>query len=98
WQKFATRRAWPPSANRFESNSAQINGFPTAQCLSGFPWFSGILLMLALSVPWFIMAEHRTPGFLNYYFVGEHWKRFTHPHWKSLYGSAHRQPPGTVWI
>ncbi len=63
------------------------------------PWISGTLLMLTLSVPWYLAAEHKTPGFLNYFLVGEHWKRFTVSGWKGdLYGKAHSKTPGTIWL
>jgi len=32
-----------------------------------FPWFSGSLLMLVIALPWYIMAEYKTPGFLHYF-------------------------------
>lgn len=63
------------------------------------PWIKGSLLMLALSVPWYLAAEHRTPGFLEYFFIGEHWKRFTEPGWQGdLYGSGRAHPRGTIWV
>jgi len=69
------------------------------QAWRGLPWISGTLLMLALALPWYVMAERRTPGFLNYFLVGEHWKRFTVPGWHGdLYGNAHPVAPGTIWL
>jgi len=63
------------------------------------PWIKGSLLMLALSVPWYLAAEHRTPGFLEYFFIGEHWKRFTEPGWQGdLYGSGRAHARGIVWL
>lgn len=63
------------------------------------PWLSGTLLMLALAVPWYVMAERKTPGFLDYFLVGEHWKRFTVRGWQGdLYGNAHPFTPGTIWL
>jgi len=67
--------------------------------LQRIPWFSGGLLMLALSLPWYILAELRTPGFLDYFIVGEHWKRFIVSGWQGdLYGSAHAKTRGTIWL
>ena len=40
-----------------------------------------LMLMLALSVPWYVVAERHTPGFLNYFLLGEHWHRFVTPGW-----------------
>lgn len=63
------------------------------------PWVRGLLLTLALSLPWYLLAELKTPGFWDYFFVGEHWKRFTEPGWKGdLYGRAHTQPHGMIWL
>jgi len=63
------------------------------------PIFSGTVLMLLLSVPWYLLAEQATPGFLEYFFIGEHWKRFTVPGWSGdLYGTAHTSKPGAIWV
>ena len=45
------------------------------------------------------MAEARTPGFLEYFIVGEHWQRFVESDWQGdLYGHAHSFPRGTIWL
>lgn len=63
------------------------------------PWFKGALLMLCISIPWFLIAEHKTPGFLEYFFIGEHWKRFTESGWTGdLYGNGHAHAHGTIWV
>jgi hypothetical protein len=63
------------------------------------PWISGALLMLCLCVPWYALAEQRTPGFLEYFFIGEHWKRFTESGWKGdLYGVGREHPRGMIWL
>jgi len=63
------------------------------------PWVTGTALMLALTAPWYIMAELKTPGFLRYFIIGEHFERFTVPGWKGdLYGSGHREPKGMIWL
>lgn len=63
------------------------------------PWVSGFILMLLLSLPWYILAELKTPGFLNYFLVGEHFYRFIDPGWTGdLYGTAHREPKGKIWL
>lgn len=70
-----------------------------AWLLSSLPWLSGGLLMLAIAVPWYMLAENSTPGFLHYYFVGEHWLRFVDSGWAGdLYGNAHSRPWGTIWL
>lgn len=63
------------------------------------PWLRGSLLTLALAGPWYVLAEWRTPGFLDYFLVGEHWQRFVVSGWSGdLYGSAHAFPPGSIWL
>nr|BFD42099.1 glycosyltransferase family 39 protein [Pseudomonas sp. FFPRI_1] len=63
------------------------------------PWLSGLGLMLLVAVPWYGLAELRTPGFLDYFLVGEHWKRYVVSDWAGdLYGSAHARPPGSIWL
>jgi 4-amino-4-deoxy-L-arabinose transferase-like glycosyltransferase len=66
---------------------------------SRLPWLSGTVLLAALVVPWYWAAEKATPGFLEYFLVGEHWKRFTQPGWTGdLYGAAHARPRGMIWL
>jgi 4-amino-4-deoxy-L-arabinose transferase-like glycosyltransferase len=63
------------------------------------PWIKGILIMLAIALPWYVWAEMRTPGFLNYFIVGENFNRFVTPGWLGdKYGIAHREHWGMVWI
>ncbi|MCB5163149.1 ArnT family glycosyltransferase [Marinomonas algarum] len=63
------------------------------------PWGYGSLLFLLLSVPWYAMAEYKTPGFLDYFIVGEHIKRFIVSGWQGdLYGTAHERTRGTIWL
>lgn len=62
------------------------------------PWLSGTLLALAIGLPWHIAAEWKTPGFLRYYVVGEHFQRFFIKNWSGdMYGSPHGHIIGTVW-
>lgn len=66
---------------------------------NSLPWIKGALLMLALSLPWYLLAERQTPGFLHYFIVGEHFQRFTVKGWQGdLYGSGHASPLGTIWL
>lgn len=63
------------------------------------PWLTGILITVLITVPWYWMAEKRSPGFLDYFLVGEHFKRFFVPRWNGdLYGSGHSQPLGMIWV
>ncbi len=63
------------------------------------PWLRGLALVVAMVLPWYLLAEQATPGFLRYFIVGEHWYRFTQSGWKGdLYGVAHAQPKGRIWL
>ena len=63
------------------------------------PWFRGLLLTALIAVPWYWAAEKKTPGFLDYFLIGEHIKRFLVPGWKGdLYGNAHTHAHGTIWL
>ena len=63
------------------------------------PWFQGVFLMLLIAGPWYVMAELRTPGFLNYFIVGEHFHRFLDPGWGGdKYGFAHVAHYGMIWV
>ena len=67
--------------------------------LHGFPWLSGLLIAAALTLPWYSLAEIKTPGFLRYFLIGEHFQRFVVPGWQGdLYGSGHEQPKGLIWL
>ena len=37
----------------------------------------GTALLLAIAAPWHLMAARANPDFLNFYFIHEHWLRFT---------------------
>lgn len=61
--------------------------------IRALPWMSGLGLMLLIAVPWYLLAEQRTPGFLDYFLVGENFRRFTDPTWSGdLYGGVHTRP------
>ena len=38
---------------------------------------SGVALFAAIAVPWHLLAAARNPGWAQFYFVHEHWQRFT---------------------
>jgi 4-amino-4-deoxy-L-arabinose transferase-like glycosyltransferase len=66
---------------------------------TGLPWLAGSVLAAVLVVPWYWAAERASPGFLNYFLLGEHWKRFVESGWKGdLYGVAHARPRGLIWL
>ncbi|KTD61296.1 dolichyl-phosphate-mannose-protein mannosyltransferase [Legionella santicrucis] len=63
------------------------------------PWIKGIVIMFAIALPWYIWAELRTPGFLNYFIIGENFNRFLKPGWGGdKYGYAHKEYWGMIWI
>ena len=67
--------------------------------LSALPWLSGTAVFLVLTLPWYIAAELKTPGFLQYFIVGEHFERFTVSGWQGdLYGSGHARAKGIIWL
>lgn len=66
---------------------------------SRLPWVSGFILAAALSIPWYLLEEARTPGYLDYFIIGEHWKRYTESGWKGdMFGTAHARPRGIIWL
>lgn len=66
--------------------------------LARLPWLSGLALTLVLTLPWYVAAELKTPGFLRYFIVGEHYERFVVSGWQGdLYGAGHARPKGTIW-
>lgn len=64
-----------------------------------FPWITGTLLSCAIALPWFIAAELKTPGMLEYMIIGEHFSRYLSSGWQGdRYGAAHIRPYGTIWL
>lgn len=73
-------------------------GGHSATLVSRLPWAGGLALTAVLVLPWYVLAELKTPGFLNYFIVGEHVRRFIEPGWTGdLYGNAHLRLRGTIW-
>lgn len=57
----------------------------------------GALLVTIIAAPWYVAAELKFPGFLEYYLVGEHFQRFVDSGWPSdLYGAGHAETRGTI--
>lgn len=64
-----------------------------------FKWFLGIILFTVIAVPWYYLAEQKTPGFIDYFIVGEHFKRFFDSSWQGdKYGFPKSQPMGMIWL
>ncbi|GIU22645.1 glycosyltransferase family 39 protein [Shewanella sp. MBTL60-007] len=89
-----------------QKNGLQKNGLQKSGLLKMWrhlwqrtPLVTGTLLMLAIALPWYVMAERATPGFLHYFIIGEHWSRFVDSGWQGdLYGTAHDEIRGTIWL
>ena len=63
------------------------------------PIVTGFALCLIVALPWYLLAENATPGFLEYFIVGEHFLRFIDSGWTGdLYGTAHDEKRGMIWI
>jgi 4-amino-4-deoxy-L-arabinose transferase-like glycosyltransferase len=48
------------------------------------PWrrlhpLAGVALFAAIALPWFVVASHRVPGFLEFFFIHEHLARYLTP-------------------
>ncbi|WP_396185157.1 ArnT family glycosyltransferase [Flavobacterium sp.] len=66
---------------------------------SKFSILIGLIITAIIALPWYYFCEQQSPGFLDYFIVGEHYKRFLEPGWKGdLYGSGHSQPKGMIWL
>ncbi|MBL4939356.1 MAG: glycosyltransferase family 39 protein [Lutibacter sp.] len=64
-----------------------------------FPWILGTLITALVALPWYYLAEQKTPGFIDYFIVGEHFKRFLSSGWKGdKYGFPKSQPLGMIWV
>lgn len=69
------------------------------KAFTSLPWLTGGPLFLFITLPWYLLAERETPGFLQYFFVGEHFHRFIVSGWEGdLYGNAHDRARGTIWV
>jgi len=64
-----------------------------------FPIVLGTLISLGIAVPWYVWAELRSPGFIDYFIVGEHFKRYLDSSWSGdKYGFPKQQPMGMIWL
>lgn len=64
-----------------------------------FPWVIGVLITAIIAVPWYYLAEQRTPGFFDYFIIGEHFKRFLDSSWQGdKYGYPKQQAMGMIWV
>ena len=47
------------------------------QLLRQLPWFSGLLLFSTVTAPWFILVSLKNPEFPHFFFIHEHFQRYT---------------------
>ena len=63
------------------------------------PWIGGISILLSISLPWYFLAELRSPGFIDYFIIGEHFERYFNSEWEGdKYGFPKQQPFGMAWV
>ena len=68
------------------------------RALKKAPWLGGGILFLLVAVPWYVLSELRSPGFIDYFIVGEHFNRYFNSEWKGdKYGFPKQQPLGIIW-
>ncbi len=51
---------------------------------------AGIVIVAVITLPWFVAVQARNPGFAEFFFIQEHWQRFTQP--------GHRRPGPIVYF
>ncbi len=67
--------------------------------LRSFPWLKGIIIMALIALPWYYLAELRSKGFIDYFIVGEHFRRYFDSSWTGdKYGFPKTQPYGIIWV
>jgi 4-amino-4-deoxy-L-arabinose transferase-like glycosyltransferase len=66
--------------------------------LRKLPWLTGPLLASIAAAPWYALAEHATPGFLQYFIVNEHILRYVRSDYGDLYGNGRTQIYGASWV
>ena len=47
-----------------------------AREIARMPWLSSIAVYGAITIPWFAIAAYRNPGFLQFFFIHEHFHRY----------------------
>ena len=63
------------------------------------PWLLGIGIAAFMSLPWYLLADWKSPGFIDYFIVGEHFERFFNSDWSGdKYGFPKQQPLGIIWL
>jgi 4-amino-4-deoxy-L-arabinose transferase-like glycosyltransferase len=57
--------------------------------LARLHWGWGLFVFFAIATPWFVLVQQANPEFAQFFFIHEHWERFT--------SNAHRRE-GVWWI
>ncbi len=55
-------------------------------------------MFFAVAAPWYCLAERATPGFLRYFLVNEHLRRYVTDDYGDQYGAGRVQPYGAIWL
>ena len=66
--------------------------------LRAHSWSAGFVVFALIAGPWFILAESRNPGFLEYFFVNENLLRFLSAGYGDRYGTGHIFPRGSAVV
>ncbi len=66
--------------------------------LRSLPWLSGTVLAGTVAIPWYVLAQRATPGFLEYFIVNEHILRYIRSDYGDLYGNGRTQIYGASWV
>jgi len=66
--------------------------------MTKLPWITGALVFLSISIPWYLLAEERNPGFLRYFIWTENIGRFSKSDYGDEYGNGHVQFRGAAWL
>lgn len=62
-------------------------------------WVRGTIISLVITLPWYLLIEHYSPGFYDYFIIGEHFQRYFDSSWKGdKYGFPKQQPLGIIWV
>lgn len=59
-------------------------------------WIAGTVMFSVIVAPWFVLAEVRNPGFLEYFFINENVLRFLSSDYGDRYGAGHFMPYGSA--
>jgi 4-amino-4-deoxy-L-arabinose transferase-like glycosyltransferase len=85
--------------NRFKDLFTKLGKNRFKDLFTKLPWLLGLLITALVALPWYYLMEQRSPGFIDYFIVGEHFKRFVVSGWTGdLYGTGHSQPKGMIWL